>query len=163
MIAVLFYLASVVAANLAVTYLPPLQFGGLQAPAGVLFVGLTLVLRDFVHRQYGVRGSVAVIAVAAAISSLFASPELLLASVVAFAVAELLDLAVFVPTSRRRGFVTAVILSGIVGSIVDSYLFLQLAGFPLGQFFWGQLVGKLTMTFLAAGTIYAVQRRRSIA
>lgn len=148
------YLLTVLAANLAVTYIAPSPwFGfGLTAPAGVAFVGLALVLRDFVHKRFGIPGSLLAIALGSAISLLLASPALVVASVVAFAVSELLDLAVFVPVRARYGLVAGVLFSGLVGSIVDSALFLHLA-FGSLAFFWGQLVGKLVMTALAGAFI----------
>jgi queuosine precursor transporter len=163
MLLVALYLLTVLAANLAVQYIGLVPVApGLVAPAGVYFVGLVLVLRDFVHERYGIRGSLIAIGFGSLLSLLLASPQLVLASVVAFAVAELLDLLVYVPTRRRLGFVWGVALSGIVGSIIDSALFLWLA-FGSLDFFAGQLVGKLAMTAAAVVVLTLARRRRVVA
>jgi len=148
------YLATIVAANLAVAHLHPSPWYGLglTAPAGVYFAGLVLVLRDYVHRQYGLRGSLVAVALGSLVSLLMAAPQFIVASVAAFAVAELLDLAVFIPATNRWGMAAGVALSGVVGSLVDSLLFLQLA-FGSLAFFPGQFVGKLAMTAAAVAFI----------
>ena len=69
-----------------------------------------------------------------------------MASLVAFAVSELSDFAVYAPL-RKRSRSMAILASGIVGSIVDSALFLYLA-FGSLAYVEGQIVGKLAMTVL---------------
>lgn len=156
---VIAYLLTVLAANLAVQYIGVVPVApGLVAPAGVFFVGLVLVLRDLVHERHGIRGSLIAIAAGSLLSLTLADPTLVVASVVAFAVAELLDLAVYLPARKRLGLAVAVGLSGIVGSVIDSYLFLTLAFGDL-TFFWGQLVGKLVMTALAVAVLAARRRQ----
>jgi len=56
--------------------------------------------------------------------------RLALASGVAFTLSELADWAVYRPL-RERGWVPAAVASNIVGAIVDSAVFLAIAGFPL--------------------------------
>jgi uncharacterized PurR-regulated membrane protein YhhQ (DUF165 family) len=73
--------------------------------------------------------------------------SLALASGIAFLASELADLSVYEPL-RRRGWWQAVAASNVVGLVVDSALFLWLA-FGSLAFFWGQAVGKATMTVVA--------------
>lgn len=113
---------------------------GVSAPSGVLAIGAALVLRDLVQRRLGVKWALAAIVAGAALSGFVASPALILASVVAFTLSELADLAVFTPL-QRRGLVLAVAASGAVGIVVDSVLFLSLA-FGSLDFLWGQVIGK---------------------
>lgn len=129
---------------------------GLMAPSGVLMIGAALVLRDMIHEHYGSRAALGAIAVGASLSWLFAPPALVLASVAAFLLAELADLAVYAPLRRKR-LAFAVLLSGLVGSIVDSAVFLWLA-FGSLDFIAGQVVGKLWMS-LAAAVVLLTRRR----
>jgi uncharacterized PurR-regulated membrane protein YhhQ (DUF165 family) len=120
---------------------------GLDAPSGVLAVGLALILRDLVQRRLGVKWSVAAIALGALLSASFAPPSLVIASTTAFLLSEFADLAVYTPLQRRR-FVRAVIASSIVGSVVDSMAFLWLA-FGSLDFLAGQVIGKTWMVLVA--------------
>lgn len=120
---------------------------GLMAPSGVLVVGASLVLRDVVHHRLGVTWALGAITAGAALSGLFAPGPLVVASVMAFLLSELADLAVYAPLQRRR-LLLAVALSGLAGSVIDSAVFLWLAFGDL-SFLAGQVVGKLWMTALA--------------
>jgi len=112
----------------------------LMAPSSVLVVGLAFVLRDLVQRRLGFGFAAAAVVLGAALSALLAPPQLVIASGVAFLLAEMADLLVYTPLQRRR-LVLAVFASSIVGLIVDSIVFLQLA-FGSLEFLWGQVVGK---------------------
>lgn len=133
----------------------PVGFG-LSAPSGVLMIGAALVLRDAVQEEAGIKVTILAIVAGAVLSAFFAPPALVLASVAAFALAELTDLAVYTPL-RQRSFGVAVLASGIVGSIIDSAVFLWLA-FGSLAFIEGQVLGKLWMS-LAAFAVVSVHRR----
>lgn len=137
--------------------LVPVWFG-LMAPSGVLMIGAALVLRDAVHRLLGWQWAVAAILVGAVLSFQFSPPVLVVASVAAFLLSELTDLAVYAPLQRKR-LVLAVVASGIVGAAIDSAVFLWLA-FGSLDFIAGQLVGKLWMTILAAGALLMMRWRK---
>ncbi|WP_026617553.1 VUT family protein [Ensifer aridi] len=139
--------------------LVPVGFG-LHAPSGVLLVGLALVLRDWVHEAGGAKAALAAIGIGGLVSWLFAPPALVLASVLAFVIAEVADLTVYAPLRTRRLWL-AVLLSGIVGAAVDSAVFLWVA-FGSLDFIAGQIVGKLWMTLIAA-VVLAIGRMRSAA
>jgi queuosine precursor transporter len=115
----------------------------LSAPSGVLMIGLALVLRDLVQRRLGLGWSVAAIAAGAALSAAFAPASLVVASAAAFLLSEATDLLVYTPLQERR-FVLAAFASSIVGSVVDSIVFLLLA-FGSLDFLLGQIVGKTWM------------------
>jgi uncharacterized PurR-regulated membrane protein YhhQ (DUF165 family) len=129
---------------------------GLMAPSGVLMIGLALVLRDYVQERLGLWAALTAIGLGACMSWLVAPPSLVIASVAAFAVAELADLAVYTPL-RRRGLWLAVLASGIVGSVIDSAVFLQLAFGSLDHIA-GNVVGKLWMS-LAVLPVLLLRRR----
>lgn len=136
----------------------PVGFG-LLAPSGVLVVGLALVLRDMVHEVGGIRASLVAIALGGVFAWFVAPPALVLASVSAFVLAELADLIVYAPL-RKRNLGGAVLASGVVGSVVDSAVFLLIA-FGSLEFMGGQILGKLWMSAAAFG--YLSCRLRAIA
>lgn len=137
--------------------LPDLGSGSLMAPSAVLVVGLAFVLRDLVQRRLGVGYAALAVVFGAGLSSLLAPPSLVIASGVAFLVSELADLAVYTPLQKRR-LVFAVVLSSIVGLIVDSIIFLQLAFGSLDHLA-GQIVGKGWMVLLAIPLIVWLRAR----
>jgi hypothetical protein len=120
---------------------------GLMAPSAVLVVGLAFVLRDLVQRRLGLHWAAIAIIVGAGLSALLAPPSLVIASGVAFLISEFADLAVYTPLQKRR-MILAVVASSIVGLIVDSAVFLQLAFGDL-TYIWGQIVGKAWMVLFA--------------
>ncbi|HWV54115.1 VUT family protein [Pseudorhodoplanes sp.] len=130
---------------------------GLMAPSGVLTVGVALVLRDLVQRRLGFAAAVAAILIGAGLSGLIAPLALVTASASAYLISEFADLAVYTPLQERR-FVTAVVLSSIVGLIVDSIVFLWLA-FGSLDFLAGQVVGKAWMVLLSVPFIMYLRRR----
>jgi uncharacterized PurR-regulated membrane protein YhhQ (DUF165 family) len=132
---------------------------GVMAPSGVLMIGLALVLRDLVQRRLGVWWASGAILAGAALSALLAPADLVLASAVAFLLSEFADLAVYTPLQRRR-LLLAVLASGVVGLIVDSIVFLQLA-FGSLDFLLGQVIGKAWMVVLALPVIAWLRRRDS--
>ena len=130
---------------------------GVMAPSGVLIIGLALVLRDLVQRRLGLWAGFAAIVIGTVVSAALAPATIVVASAAAFALSELADLLVYTPLQRRR-FVLAVVLSGLVGLVVDSVLFLQLA-FGSLDFLAGQIVGKAWMIALAVPCLAWLRRR----
>jgi queuosine precursor transporter len=130
---------------------------GLMGPSGVLMIGLALVLRDLVQRRLGVTAAVLAILAGAALSAGLAPPALVVASATAFLIAELADLAVYTPLQRRR-LVLAVAASSLVGLVVDSIIFLQLA-FGSLDYLAGQVVGKAWMVVAALPFVVWLRRR----
>lgn len=143
-IALAVYIGAIVAANIlsANFGLVPVGFG-LVVSAGTYAAGFALLSRDFVHTYLGVRGVLLGMAVGLALSWFLATPALALASAVAFLVAEVADMLVFL-WARPRGFVRAALISNCVSAPVDTVLFLWIAGFPLTfESIVGQMVGKI--------------------
>lgn len=145
----LLYIALIFATNFGFAHLGP------SWPVFVA-VGLTLVARDFVHARHGRWASLGMVAVGAAVSFVLAAPAVAVASVIAFAVAEVLDLTVF-ELVRRAGGPLAVLASGIVGSVVDSAVFLTIA-FGSLAFFGVQVEGKIAATVGAAALLWVGER-----
>ena len=130
----------------------PVGFG-YTAPSGVLMVGLALVLRDYVQEHFGTKWSIAAITLGAVLSYFLADPFIALASFVAFATSELFDFAVYTYV-RKKDRALAIAASGIVGSILDSAVFLFIA-FQSLAYIEGQIIGKIAVSLLAAIIIKA--------
>ncbi|HZP75567.1 MAG TPA: VUT family protein [Pseudolabrys sp.] len=130
---------------------------GIQAPSGVLMVGLALVLRDLTQRRLGIAFGLAAIAIGTLASATFAPASLVIASASAFLLSELADFAVYTPLARR-GLVRAVLASSALGLVVDSIVFLWLAFGDLG-FLPGQIIGKAWMVLLATPLIAWLRER----
>lgn len=145
------YIGTIFAANWAIARFGIVPVGfGLMAPAGVYFVGLAFTFRDTTQRILGRGYTVIAILVGAALSAIV-SPEFAVASGIAFLFSEGADFAVYTPLAERR-WLSAVVASNIVGTVVDSVLFLWLA-FSSLEFLAGQVVGKLWMTVLAVAVV----------
>ncbi len=129
---------------------------GVMSPSAVLLAGLALVLRDAVQNLLGNAWTLVAIAAGAFISALLAEPSVVLGSTVAFLFSELADFAVYTPM-RGRHPSAAVILSGLVGSMVDSAIFLSLA-FGSLDFLFGQVLGKFWMSLLGGAVLYLHRR-----
>lgn len=97
-----------------------------------------------------------VVVVGAALSFALASPAIALASGTAFLLSELLDLGVYTPL-RDSGYLRAAVASNLVGSFVDTVVFLTIAGFPVWSSVPGQMVAKMTVTALTVGAVVVVR------
>jgi uncharacterized PurR-regulated membrane protein YhhQ (DUF165 family) len=166
-LAVAAYIGTIFAANWFIAHVGSQKFPGgphtipvgfgLDAPSGVLWVGVALTLRDVVQAALGRRLVVLAILVAAGLSYLVA-PAFALASAVAFLVSELFDFAVYTPLAERGRWFAAVGASNTVGAVADSALFLALA-FGSVALLPGQVLGKLWMTLAALPLLPVVRRR----
>ncbi|MBD2831764.1 VUT family protein [Streptomyces pratensis] len=153
------YVATIPAANLAVTHFGAVPVGfGYAAPAGVYMVGLALVLRDLARETAGRRAVLAAIVIGTVLSYFLADPALAMASAAAFAVAESMDFAVYEPL-RERGLLIAMLASNAVGLLSDSLLFLKLA-FDSLEYLPGQILGKAWMTLAAVAALTLLRRRK---
>lgn len=161
------YTATIVAANvLTARYGLVPVLPGLLVTAGTYSAGLALLARDVVQDVAGRTAAVGAIAGGALVSWwLTDSPELALASGVAFTVGELADLLVYTPL-RARSWARAVLASNTVGAVLDSVVFLALAPFPLTvAAVTGQTIGKVAYaTVVPVLLVLAVRevRRRAL-
>lgn len=157
------FLACIIGANWALTRFGVVPVGfGLMAPAGVYFAGLSFGLRDAVQELGGRAWTVGLIVVGAVLSA-FIDPTFALASGCAFLLAETADLLVYSPL-RDRQWLVAVVASNIVGSVVDSAVFLSLAGFGVTASSMGGMVwGKALMILPALVIVGLVRNRRAVA
>jgi hypothetical protein len=137
------YVTTVVAANwLTDRYgFVPVGFW-LTTTAGTYAAGAALLARDALQDAAGRRAVLVAIGIGAALSAWLSTPQLAIASAAAFLIAETCDMAIYTPL-RRHGWARAVLASNAVGAVLDTVVFLWLAGFPIASAAPGQLVGKL--------------------
>lgn len=134
---------------------------GLMAPSGVLLIGVALALRDAVQETLGRAWVLALVIAGSALSLTFSPPALAFASAAAFLLSELADFAVY-DRLRQRGLALAVLLSGVVGAILDSLLFSWLAFGTIG---WapGLILAKLYASAFYAGWLAQRAARKGAA
>lgn len=132
--------------------------GGLTAPSGVLWVGLSLTLRDLVHERLGSHWAILAVLLGSAVSFAISPPFVALASSVAFLVSELADTLVYARL-REAGWRRALWASNGFGLLLDSAIFLYVA-FGSLDFIVGQVIAKLAMTALAYVALEAIRARR---
>ena len=125
------YVLSIVLVNIGFVYVPMMPLFGEMFPPMTLLVGLIFILRDYAQREVGHRVLIAM-AVGAILSYIMADPFVAVASVIAFAISELVDWAVYTYTDRPLR--DRILLSSAIGTPVDSAIFLLILGFfsPLG-------------------------------
>ena len=120
--------------------------------------GLILVVRDFAQREVG-HYIFGFLAIGLLLSIVTSTPNVALASAVAFAISETIDWALFtfakLPLSKRV-FVSA----GISGPI-DAAAFLWIASYSIpGIFNWWSLAGSVVSRFLGCLVVYWLMKHR---
>ena len=88
---------------------------------------------------------------------MLAPAALVIASATAWLFAEAADMAVYTPL-RKRNIAAAVMMSGIVGAVADSVLFLWLA-FGSLDFLAGQVVAKIYISAIVAVFLWYRSKR----
>lgn len=155
------FASTVLVANWLTTHYGIVGVGfGLTATAGTYAAGVAFGLRDWCQESAGALWTVVAVLAGAGLSALVADGRIALASAVAFLASELIDLAIYTPLRNRNRY-AGVIASNTVGSVVDTLIFLSIAGFGItGNVVAGQVVGKGWMTLLAVAVLAAVGLRR---
>jgi uncharacterized PurR-regulated membrane protein YhhQ (DUF165 family) len=133
------------------------------APSGVVFAGLSFVLRDLLQIYGGRFWAYVAIAIGSALS-VMVSPSLALASALAFALSEIVDMVIFtrmLPT----GLGWAGISSNVIASAIDTIVFLGIAfgASSVTQFGGGQFLAKVAASLTLGLPIVALLRRLPIA
>tara|TARA_R110000782_G_scaffold263958_1_gene356910 strand:- start:165 stop:632 length:468 start_codon:yes stop_codon:yes gene_type:complete len=121
----LIYIATVVAINLAFTYIPPIVlFDGTIFTIGSVVAGLVFVARDFAQREVGHKPVLLLMAAAGVLSYLLADPFVAIASITAFAISEISDYIVY--TNYKGDFNKRVVVSSLVSVPIDTAVFLAI-------------------------------------
>ncbi|MGH9090848.1 MAG: VUT family protein [Acidimicrobiales bacterium] len=129
--------------------------------SGVIWIGLAFVLRDVGQLLLGRWWSYLAIVVGVLLSWSLASPALAVASGASFACSEVLDAAIYTPLANRA-FLRATLVSGWVGSLADSAVFVDLA-FHSFQGWWQLGVVKALVVATVTPGAYVARRRLSSA
>ena len=151
------YVLHIVLVNWLFTVVPLVELpGGTMWPPVSLLVGFIFVARDFAQREVG-HWVLALMAIGVMLSYFMASPQVALASATAFLISELLDWAVY--TYTKRPLSERILYSSVLGTPVDSIVFLTM----LGYF---SIVGAAAMTvskLLGAFVVWWLIRKREVA
>ncbi len=144
--AMVLFAATVAAANWLTAHygLVPVGFG-LTAVAGAYATGFCLLARDWVHDTVGRPAVLAAIAAGTVTCAATAVPQVALATAIAFAVSEVVDLLVYQPL-RRHGFIRAALASNAAGAAIDTVLYLTFVRHLSWANGAGQLVAQATAT-----------------
>ena len=160
---ILFYLVSIVTANVVTARFAPLEFGMFIVPMGTLFVGATFIFRDLVQNKYGrakTYGFIFIALLLSGIASFLLGDTLMIvaASALSFVIAETADTEIY--TRLKLPMAWRVFYSGIVGGFFDSVVFVIVGLSPLGAGFipWeavpaailGQIIVKTIIQMLGA-------------
>lgn len=143
------------------THLTPVGFG-LLAPSGVWAAAVSFPARDVVQRTGGRWLGIAAILIGAAVSWKVSDPHIAMASGLTYLCSESADFAVYTPL-QRRWFVPAVIASGCVALVVDSVVFLHLAGLYSTAAVEGLILGKFWVILAAAPVTWLLRNRGPMA
>ena len=138
------YIAAIVIANFGFTHLPmiPLPGGEMLAPMSFL-VGFIFVIRDYSQKEIGHR-VLGAMAVGGLLSYYMADPFVAYASVVAFLISETVDWGVY--TFTDKPLKQRILLSSLIGTPVDSAIFMLILGF----FSWYGLIVMFASKMLGA-------------
>ena len=176
MLRILFYLLSIVTANVVTARFAPLELGMFIIPMGSFFIGATFIFRDLVQNKYGRKKTYGFIFLALVLSaavsySLGDTLIIVAASALSFLVAETADTEIY--TRLKLPMAWRVFYSGIVGGLLDSVVFVVIGLSPIGAGFvpWGavpaailgQVIVKTVMqmigaTILGQGLAYREKR-----
>lgn len=148
------YIATVILVNYAFDVVPlqVLPGGELWSPVS-LVVGFTFVIRDFAQREIG-HWVLPAMLLGGVASWYMATPAIAVASVTAFLMGEFFDWAVF--TITKKPFSQRILLSSVVGTPIDSAVFLAMVGIV-------SIPGIIVMTLskmVGAFIVYLLVRRK---
>ncbi|SHN70599.1 VUT family protein [Desulfovibrio litoralis] len=151
---VIAYISCIVIVNQAFGIVPLLSLpnGELWSPVALL-VGFVFILRDYAQRAVG-HWVVAAMLIGGIISWFMATPQIALASITAFLIGEFMDWSVY--SFTKRPFSQRVLLSSIVSTPIDSFVFLYMVGiFSIPSLFM-MTISKL----LGACIVYFIARKK---
>ena len=151
------YIVLIVLVNWGFTVVPLVDLpGGSKWPPMSLVVGLVFVARDFAQREIGHRVIIAML-ISAALSYVMANPFVAVASLSAFLISEFADWAVY--SFTRRPFGQRVLLSSLVGTPLDSVVFLAV----IGHLSFAGAAAMTVSKMLGALVVWWMLRRREAA
>ena len=145
MIEIIFYLGTILLANFLVIQFGIVNLGFIMFPAGAVCIGLTFSARDFVQRKYGKWGAWIWMLIATGITIIF-NRKIAMASGTAFLVAEGMDWLIY--TVTKKPLATRIFLSNLIGTPLDSLIFVTMAFGFIWPAVWGQTVIKFLSSLI---------------
>lgn len=158
---ILLYVGAIVAANVITARTVPAEIGPFLVTWGTWAVAVTFVLRDVIQVRWGRAVAYLAIVVALAASAVTSAAlgdtlAVVVASALAFAVSESLDTEVF--TRLRAGLPERVAVSGVIGGLFDTAIFVVVGLSPLwsGIIPWSAVPKAILGVFLAKALLQFV-------
>jgi queuosine precursor transporter len=185
------YIASQIFANILSTKIAILPIVNLAVDGGTVIYPLTFTLRDLVHKTWGKNNARQVIVMAALLNGLMFAlfwlvgkmrPDpgwpyqaayeqillpvgrIILASIAAQVISELIDTEIFSFIYKKTGDLVAVLTSNLAGLLIDSVIFTLIAFlgnlpfYTVMQIMFTNILVKLIISFLSAPAIKLVPR-----
>ena len=150
------YVAFIVLVNWGFSVVPLVDmWTGEKWPPMSIAVGLVFVLRDFAQREIGHKVWYAM-GVAGLLSYLMADPFVALASIIAFAISEAADWAIY--TFTKKPFAQRILLSSLVSTPLDSALFLGV----IGHLSWSGVIAMTVSKMVAAVVVWRLVNARDL-
>jgi queuosine precursor transporter len=144
------YVLSVVAINLAFSYIPHATLSdGTIWSVGSILAGFVFVTRDYAQMEVGHKKVLALMLVAGVISYLMSNPFVAIASITAFALSEICDYLVF--TYKRGTHKQKIIYSSLLSVPVDTLVFL----YVIDSVSWISFIVMCASKLIAVGYIAA--------
>ncbi len=116
------------------------------APSGVMFAGLSFVLRDILQRLSNVYISLIAVICGTFLSYLYVDPVLAVAGCGAYFLSEISDTVLYTMI-QKYNLILAIIISSASGLIIDSLVFLHIA-FHSYKYLLGQIIGKSLLVMI---------------
>lgn len=151
------YIVLIVLVNWAFVVVQPVRRpGGIFWPPVTLVVGFVFVVRDFAQREIG-HYILGAMGIGVVLSYFMASPQVAIASAVAFMISELADWAVYSFTDRPMS--QRVIWSSVISTPIDSFVFLTMI-----DYFSVTSAAVMTLSKLAGAVAvwWLIRRRESM-
>ncbi|MFP3916808.1 VUT family protein [Lysinibacillus telephonicus] len=132
---IIFYLLSIIIANVVTAAFAPLQLGMFIVPMGTLLIGSTFIFRDLVQNKYGRAKTYLFIFIALILSGIVSfilgdTVWIVMASAISFVISETADTEIY--TRLKLPIAWRVLYSGIVGGCLDSVIFVVIGLSPIG-------------------------------
>jgi uncharacterized PurR-regulated membrane protein YhhQ (DUF165 family) len=126
-------------------------------PSALWVVAISFVLRDLTQITLGKSFAWGSIALGTLLSWWLASPQLALASGIAFLISESTDAAIFTPLANRGKFLLGISISGYVAGFLDSAVFLRIA-FGSWSGWWELGIAKAIVVLAATPVAWGCRR-----
>ncbi len=159
---IIMYFFVLVIANIVTARFAPMDFGLFIVPYGTIFIATSFFIRDFIQERFGKKATYQVIFSALIVSAttsyiLDDGLWIVLASAITFAISESADTEVF--SRIKASFANRMLISGLIGTLSDSTIFVIIGLSPIGVGFlswsivpmaiFGQVIVKYAVQFIA--------------